>query len=437
MDSVTSGLFALVQLAGVAAILFLALAAVRRWPMLILWLVAAVAVVAWEIPNLPALGSFGGLEIKTEDAIFVVVALDVLSRPQRFVAITRSYAALVVFLAVCLGASLVAGFLAFGPGAFNEARNYFWGVALVAWMLNINWSALEMQQRLRRWATVVGWVLVAVFVYHAARYGMGTADSFVEFGVGQSQTGRPLVAQQAMLLACVGFMMFWRTEHFERRVFAGLAFIMVAALCQHRSVWLAIALGALMVLPKIRGRALANTVFWGAYACIVLACFFLIGTFDVLLEQLSYAVTSAGTYNEREASWQLLIARAIEKGPAVVTFGEPFGAGYDRVVNGVFVTYSPHNWFVMIFLRLGLAGFLAYMTLMAVLVLPKLLRAKSAAGAAFVAILAFSWTYSMPWTLSPIIGWCIYQAWRNSAEQPPADMAAATLNELSQTARVS
>jgi hypothetical protein len=416
------------QFSAAIATLGICVAAVRKWPMSVLWVTAAFAVVAWEIPSPPSLASIGGAEVKIEDAIFVIFALDVMLRPQRFVTIIRRYALVAVVLALCLIASLISGILIFGPAAINEARAYIWGIGLVAWMLNSDWSNADMQKQFRWWATVVGWVLVAVFAYHALRYGMGTADSFVEFGDGEAQTGRPLISQQAILLACLGFILFWRTHNFKPKVFSGLVFITVAMLCQHRSVWLAVALGALLVLPKIRGKALGNTVFWALYGCIILAALFLVGAFDSLIEQIAYAATSAGTYMEREASWQLLIERAVAKGPSVVLFGEPFGAGYDRTVNGKFVTYSPHNWFVMIFLRLGLAGFMAYVVVVGLLVVPKLARSQSVACAALIAVLTYSWTYSMPWYMSPVIGWCIYEAWRDRTPGlPPSTTGTASL----------
>lgn len=400
--------------------------------MLVLWATAAFAVVAWEFPAAITLASVSGTQIKVEDVLFVVFAFATLLRPQRLIAIAQRYTPVLALIAICLIASLVVGVITFGSAAVNEARQFLWGVGLVAWMLNLDWSDPVMQHRLLQWARVVGWTLVLVFVYHAARYGMGTADSFVEVGDGQSQTGRPLISQQAILLACIGFMMFLRTGNLKPRVFSGVAFLVVAALCQHRSVWVALGVGAVLALLKLRGRALGATVSWGLYGCLIAAIFYAAGAFDSLIEPLTHAATSAGTYTERADSWQLLIDQAISKGPGTVIMGEPLGAGYDRVVDGRFVTYSPHNWFVMVFLRLGLVGFLAYMLVMMGLVLPKLLKANGVAAAMFIAVLAYSWTYSMPWYLSPITGWCIYEAWRvRNVKRGPRPAKAWTLPSTS------
>lgn len=380
--------------------------------MLVLWSTAIFSLISWDVPGSITVAHIVGAQIKIEDMLFVTFALDTALRPQRLLAITRRYHPVMAIIAICLLASLIGGMIAFGPTAINEARNFFWGVGLVAWMLNQNWSDDDLQKHLRRWATFVGWAMVGVFAYHAARYGMGTADSFVEVRDGQSQTGRPLISQQCILLACLGFMMFGRTDKMKPRIFSGLVFIIVSALCQHRSVWVAIGLAVALALLKLRGGALSNTVFWGLYGSLIVSIFYVAGAFEPLVEQLTYAATSAGTYTERADSWQLLITQALNKGPGTVILGEPFGSGYERVVEGKFVTYSPHNWFVMIFLRLGLAGFLAYMLVMGWFVLPKLLRAKGMAATMILAVLAYSWTYALPWYLSPIIGWCIHEAWR-------------------------
>lgn len=410
MESVAIALFGLLQFLGALSALVIASAAVRKWPMLVLWATAVLAVISWEFPAPITVANVAGTQIKIEDVLFVLFTLDTLIRPKRLVALAQRYAFVLSVIGLSLIASLVGGMLAFGPAAINDARNYYWGVGLVAWMLNQDWSEAAMQKGLRRWAAVVGWALVVAFTYHAARYGMGTADSFVEVGDGNSQTGRPLISQQAILLACFGLMMFWRTDLLKPKVASGLVFITVAVLCQHRSVWVGIGLAIVLALLKLRGHALGNTVFWGLYGCLILLIPYLAGAFDPLMDQLSYAATSAGTYTERADSWQLLITQAIHNGPGTVFFGQSFGTGYDRVVDGRFVSYSPHNWFVMIFLRLGLPCFLAYMVVMVLIVLPKLLKAKGIAAAVLVAVLAYSWTYAMPWYLSPVIGWCVYEA---------------------------
>lgn len=426
MNTIAWAFPTLMLVGGGCAGLVIGFAAIKKWPMLVLWATGAFAVIAWEIPASLNLATIGGTQIKIEDALFVLFTLATVARPQGLVSMVQRYAIWMSVIAICLVTSLIAGILIYGPAAINEARPYFWGVGLVAWMLSQDWSNAGMQARLRQWATVLGWALVLVFVYHVARYGMGTADSFVEVGDGNSQTGRPLISQQAAMLTCAGLMMFWRTDQFRPRALAGVVFLVVAALCQHRSVWAGIGIALVFAVLKLRGKALGNTVFWGLYGCLVLSIFLIAGAFNGLIEQLAHAATSAGTYNERADSWQLLIEQAVAKG--TLPFGEPFGTGYARVVDGRFITYSPHNWFVMILLRLGLPGIVSYLVVMAGLVLPKLLRSNHVAASALIAILVYSWTYSMPWYLSAFIGWCIYESWKNGViKSYPSSAASAAL----------
>jgi hypothetical protein len=38
------------------------------------------------------------------------------------------------------------------------------------------------------------------------------------------------------------------------------------------------------------------------------------------------------------------------------TIGQPFGAGFDRVIAGAVTDVAPHNWYVQTFLQLGIVG---------------------------------------------------------------------------------
>lgn len=424
MSALVDALFLLLKGAGALAALGLAITAVRRWPILGLYAVGVFILLAWEIPAPMTLFAVGGVAIKAEDALFLVLAADTVLNPQRLLANTRKQRPLMFWVALCLVVSLAVGLTIFGSAAINESRTLFWGVGFVAWFLNHDWTRDKLRAQFQKWVTLTGWGLIALFAYHAATYGLGGADSFVSADPSSdlAQTGRPLVAGQAFALACFGLFMFIRSaQRNSFRVFSGLVFLVVAVLCQHRSVWAAVGIAAIIGLSRLRGSARAHSIFWGAYALLILLIPLMAGAFDPLIEDLSQSASSTGTYLERAESWDILVAEAIHQGLWTVVFGTPFGTGYDRVVSGIFVSYSPHNWYVIIFLRLGLFGLVAYAVMVLSILKSLATRKDWIALSVFIGVLVFCWTYALPWYVAPVFAWCAFQAWRPMPEKvtPP------------------
>ncbi|WP_407709929.1 hypothetical protein ACJJV6_03225 [Arthrobacter nitrophenolicus] len=416
MSAVIGALYALLVIAGAVSALGLAVACLRKWPVLGLYLVGLFVLVAWEIPVPINVIAAGGLQIKAEDVIVLILAVDTVLSPERLLTVTRRRNPLMVWLAVCLGVVVVGSLLIFGSSALNEARPLIWGIVCTSWFLNHDWEDAKLQQQFQKWVALIGWGLTSIFCYHAAKYGLGSADSFVSVGINsgieQTQTGRPLVSGQAMTLACLGFILFTGKPRQGWRLVSGLVFILTAMACQHRSVWAAVAVATVFGLSRLRGSFLHHSIFWGAYSLIILGGLALAGVFDPLAESLSYSLSSSGTYREREGSWQLLVGQVLDKGPGTVAFGSPYGSGYDRVVDGVFVTYSPHNWYVIIFLRMGLFGLIGYVALLLSISVNLLARREWVAASSFFGIVIYCWAYALPWYITPVFGWCAFRAWR-------------------------
>lgn len=379
----------------------------KRWPMLALYAVSVFVLIAWEVPALPALFGVAGVAIKPEDALFGLLLADVLRRPNRFLSITRRHRLTITLTGIVMLGSLLVGLSIYGATAANEARGFLWGIGLIAWLLNMDWSHPAMIQKLRRWAYVTGWALVALFVFHAATFGIGAADSFVTTDNGTEQTGRPLVSGQAMFLTLIAFYILMNSSRRGRasRVCIAILFVTVAVLCQHRSVWAVIAVALVCGLFKLRLSGFVQVFFAGLSSVIVLAVAYTSGAFDETFSKLAYSTTSVGTYDARVDTWWVLIDDSLDRGAAAIIFGTPFGFGYDRMSSQGLLTFNPHNWFVMIYLRMGLLGLAVFLSVLLIAV-RSILRHRHGSVPLMIVVgtIVYCWSYALSWYILPFLG---------------------------------
>ena len=405
-------LFTLGIALGSFAMFALFVAATIRWPLIILYGVAVFALINWEFPLTPALVNALGMSIYPEDLLITAAIVGTVLRPHHAWRILSGVRPLVLVLALVTAASLISGFAIYGSAAVTDFRAFLYPIGLTVWALNQPWTSPQWTARLTVWAKIVGIGLMLVLVFHVALYGLGAADSFVNSWLtGESRTNRPLISSQALLLACAGFLMFREapTSRASDRYY-GVVFIGGAILCQHRSVWVAVALAAAIVAVSLRGVPLARFLV-AAFTVTVLALIVLLsGIAQPIVDSLVHSISSLGTLEDREASWMVLVQQTISHGPVSVIFGEPFGGGYFRLVDDREIHYGPHNWYVSIFLRLGVVG-LAIFAWVLLVTLARLMRRRELAAVAVVATIAiYCWPYAISWYSCVLLGWAIVLA---------------------------
>lgn len=394
-------------------------ALIQRWQIVGLYLIAAFAVIAWELPDSPSLISVAGVQIKPEDFISIVLLVSALTSLRQMSKNLMRVGPFLGLFAFCLTISLASGLVHHGTQAFNEARSTIWLVTAAAWALSRDWS--QSSASLRRFLLHSGFVLCAFAVIHVIVYGWGGADSFVTAATGVLQTGRPLVSGQALVLLCCGLSLILTSGATRvSDLLVGYVFVAISILCMHRSIWVAAVIGLLVVAVSLRGRALASTVFLVFYAGVALTCLIAFGVLAAFGDSVSHALSSDGTLNAREGSWTELIDQSIQRGPQTVIFGASFGAGWGRVVNGIFIDFNPHNWYVVLYLRIGLVGLLLVAGIIAYTFI-RVLRVSRASLAVLMAICAYAWFYHLPWYIAPWLGLVLYSAHRERVQDrtPP------------------
>ncbi len=134
----------------------------------------------------------------------------------------------------------------------------------------------------------------------------------------------------------------------------GLAGVVLMA--QHRSVWVAtlVMLGLLFV--RLDGRWHAKAAIVGVVVVSVLMIELSgVGDSGAVAESLAQATTNAGTWEWRLERWDAVWSVHAERGWWAVLFGSGYGHSWVSGEVGVWEA-SPHNGFLQVAVRLGLAG---------------------------------------------------------------------------------
>lgn len=422
----------LLLIGGLTVFLLLSFQA-SKYPQIVLYAFTAVNVAVWDFPILPAIASVGGTSIFAEDAVAGVMLLTLAFRPQRLWSAVKPYAYVLLIAAVALAASLAWGVGTYGSAGFNEFRSFLYPLAAVAWALNQDWDCTVWQASMRRWAIVTGLLISLVAAAHIALHGPGTADTFIrsEFS-GVMQTSRPLTAGQAVLVALCGIYLLQGLGSKTRRDLGwAVLFIGVTLVAQHRSVWLALAAALFVLFIKVQGVARARLVVGGVVAAFAVAILALSGIFNPFASEFADKASGTKTLDDRENSWVTLIGQNLEEGMGPTVFGSPFGTGWKRVFHETYVEWAPHNWYVTVYLRLGLFGIFAFVCLLAVL-LARLLRTRDVgpAAAAFALILTYCWAYSLPYQIAPFFAWSMWSASKKDARQVEESLLPAALPDV-------
>lgn len=409
---------------GLAALVACAMftVALRRRPLIGAVSGAVTILVAWEIPNPPALANVAGTSIYFVDVLsasFLIVALSTLAQLRRNLGLTSwPWLALGLLLVVSLVRGTVENPL--GP-TMNEFRGFLYPYAALTWAMSLAWTADLVRVIVGKGTLAIGWGLVLVAGYHIAQFGLGSASAFVDAGTGIEQTTRPLVSGQALVLLMCAAVSLWLWRHLSRNsyVFSAIAFGLIVVVVQQRTVWGVTVVAAAAVLLFSAPRTKAAFLVCGALAGILLLFVLTSPIFEAMLAELAVSATNSGTYDARTTSWLNLINQTLLKGPETVIFGAPMGTGFGRL-EGIdrWVVFAPHNWYLTLYLRsglLGLALFISFIGLTFVNALRR--RANMAAIAVMIMMMVYGWSYSWLWYTCIIAGWAYSAANTQSDEK--------------------
>ena len=407
--NIAAQLWQLVEVFGALAVAVTVLAAIVRWPGFGLSVVSAFAVIHWEYPRAPGVGTLAGFDVYTDDlAIMALSGAAVVNLVRGRVRLRGIHWAALA-LTACLGASTLAGLASGSIGnVVVEARPMLFVALAIVWALTVAWDSEAHRLRtIRRVAVGTAIALIMAAMYHVARFGFGRVDEFIVNADGSlGQTSRPLTAAQAMMLLLMLCAVVGTATGANRRSSTVVTLLGIAAIVasQQRTVWVALAAVALVMWLRTSGanrvRALALSIVLMATIGVVVAGGWVGravgGAFD--------AAFGGGTYEGRVLGWKALLDQAYAGGPEVVVFGRPFGSGFGRYEGaGVWVEWAPHNHYLTVFLRGGILALIALVWfLVAALRRTVAIEHGGWITGAWVALAIMCWTYTLPWFLVPL-----------------------------------
>jgi hypothetical protein len=312
-----------------------------------------------------------GLQIYPNDVIsvFVVMAAAV-GFVRRAAPITdRLFLLWMAFGGVIMYSFLI-GLMEYGKAAGTEVRQFFYLWA--AGLLGVTAGFTEQELRkIGRWCTIAAYVFVGIAVYFLIGVETGFISRAEVFGyAGGDLVFRPIGSHYTFFAGAVALAhtMAWLRSTGRTRSGWHAAFLLLfVTLMQHRSVWIAVAIGLLWVawlerryltrrLPLLLGFVLV----FGSAA--TLATWF--GYLDSLIAQLVGSTVSmydsGGTFAARVDGWERLLEDWSESAQTMM-IGFPFGYGYSRLYRGQLIEFVAHNHYIDLALRVGIVGVVLFM----------------------------------------------------------------------------
>ena len=348
-----------------------------------------------------------GIKVSTDDLAFALLATALVMRVL-FFELPRRQAVYGIWLAIgaVFFVSFGLGLSSFGTAAGVEARPYFyfWMAGLYFASFPYSPETLKKMWRITQWCA---WLVAAIVVYRWVGLKFGfVSERLVEFA-GASSEFRVVGSNPAFFLGMIGAAYFalWLRDSRRSALFAALVMLVLVLVLQHRSVWVA-TFGALLLVAWHQRAALAAKAFpvvgMGVAMVSIMTAFVVLNPSNRLTETLARSTVSVteshGTHADRLEGWQVLLTDYAGYSPGEWMLGKPYGTGYERYSGGSLRTYSPHNFYIQLLLRLGAIGVLLF--LWAHFILRGRVRrtvVDSSDGSILLAVLAANLLYYIPY----------------------------------------
>ncbi len=269
--------------------------------------------------------------------------------------------------------SFVDGVRLYGKTAGVDVRPniYFWIAGLYCCL--VEFTERDIRQ-MARWCVWTAYALIGIAIYRWVGWLIGFIPLSAIAEVGAGNEFRALPSGAAFCLAAVGLVQFMAWLRGSGTRLSGLHAIVLAAVVvvlQHRSVWLAAAVGYSLVLVQQHAH-MPRRLLWLIGLFLAGGAGVAIATHTGALDRLASSLWEStisitdprSTTTDRVFGWEALMSEWIESPLGTILFGYPYGTSYRRVVERVVVEYSPHNFFVQLLLRVGVVGTVLFVAAM-------------------------------------------------------------------------
>jgi len=375
---------------------------VRRADVTAALVIGSTLVDAFFADAVPSLTLPGDMRLGSTDIVATLVlcaAFARLLRTRRFSVFQRW----LIFLVILLIFSLARGIIAFGiQTSLSDFRLMEFWIAAAVYFATVHPSPLVYDRIAKLWV----WMTVPIMAIVVARWLSVFAG--IDVGVpgerfGADATIRVLNGPYTFFLA-QGFILtlpFWRQDRRERPIrIVSVLLLLFVVLLDRRTAWVALLAGIVTLIFHDRrlGRraVLAVLTTFG----VVIGAYYTVQTAVTSGDPIAQA-DNTGSVAWRVEGWVVLISQWAKSSMNWFT-GEPFGTGFLRVVEGSNVVAGPHNFYVEMLLRTGIAGLLALFALTAGLLIATWRKSMPDAGVfgsgVLAALLMMQLVWFVTWT---------------------------------------
>lgn len=326
-----------------------------------------------ETANVYLFGFKVGIAVYPQDLLFMPmagVALIRLMGPGVAARLPKSLWLLAGVMAVAFMWGLVKN----GTSAGVEFRGDFYFMTGVFYFSSFAWTR-------ERIAKMLGWVfpvvllimLVVWYRWLADAVGLDWVEPIWRYTDITGVALRVINSQQTWMLGLAVILLVYAmaTGNSLARWYFTLPLLALTVLVlQHRSVWVAAFLPALLaffIVRQSQGKLASRMLVIVAVTAAIAGPLLATGKFsDATSSVADLAVratsTTEGTFVGRVKGWDALFKQWAGSGPRTWVIGDPYGSGFKRqeTKGGKEVAYSPHNYYVQLLLRLGVVGLLAF-----------------------------------------------------------------------------
>jgi O-antigen ligase len=345
-------------------LLLLADVLVRRADVTAALLIGSTLIDAFFAREVPSLILPGDMRVGFTDVIATLVLCAAFARLLRMRRLNTYQRWLILFMVV-LVLSLVRGVIAFGiQTSLNDFRLIEFWIAAALYFATLRSSPLVYNRVAKVWV----WMTVPLMAIVLARW--LAVFTGIDVGVPQEQFGadaaiRVLDGPYTFFLA-QGFILalpFWRQDQRSRPIrIVSILLLLIVVLLDRRTAWVALLAGVITLM--FHDRRLGRRAIWP----VVMILGVVIGAYSTVQiaatsgEPIAQAASNTGTATWRIEGWAVLLSQWA-RSPGNWLTGEPFGAGFLRLVEGSEVVAGPHNFYIEILLRTGALGLLALLAL--------------------------------------------------------------------------
>lgn len=240
----------------------------------------------------------------------------------------------------------------------NETRGYFPFIVGLLYFSTFKYDCRRQSRLITIWlAGSLAMGILTVFRWIATSLGLAIATEW-EAVMGEGSM-RVIHCAHAFYLATAFFFSLYlyytnSGPTWQRRLFLLLGPVLI--LLQHRTVWIAVILGMLWLYA--RDARFRTRFAIGVSAALMVGALLTLLLFGSQGENtqrsLHYSAFDTGTFAWRVEGWKALLAERASSETLLI--GQPFGAGFERHMEGGMVTVSAHNFYLETLVQFGVPG---------------------------------------------------------------------------------